>query len=75
MTKLNQVNGITNAQSFVENDLIEQKGPYVEFVDAPEFHDQPASEFLKGLGYRDEIINAVNEELFGGSIEIGRAHV
>jgi len=66
MTKLNQVNGITNAQSFVENDLIEQKGPYVEFVDAPEFHDQPASEFLKGLGYRDEIIDAVNEELFGG---------
>lgn len=67
MTKLNQVDGITNAESFVENDLIEKKGPYVEFVDAPKFHDETAGEFLRNLGYAEEIIEAINRELFGGN--------
>lgn len=66
MTKLNEVDGITNAESFVADELVEQKGPYVEFVDAPKFHDQSAIEFLEGLDYDPAIANAITAELFGG---------
>jgi hypothetical protein len=46
MTKLIDVDGVTNATSFVENEIVERKGPYVEFVKAPAFHDQSATAFL-----------------------------
>ena len=69
MTKLNQVDGITNAQSFVADETVEQKGPYVEFVDAPQFHDLSAAEFLGGLGYDDAIVDAMVAELFGDNAE------
>jgi len=66
MTKLNDVDGVTNAQSFVADEIIEQKGPYVEFVDAPKFHEQSAREFLSGLDYHNQIIDAIVAEVFGG---------
>jgi ATP-dependent helicase YprA (DUF1998 family) len=67
MTKLNEVDGVTNAQSFVANELIEQKGPFVEFVDAPKFHGIPATTFLgEELDYHPDITGAIVEELFGG---------
>jgi len=66
MTKLNQVQDIDNAVEFVEDDLIEQKGPYVELVKAPKTHDLPASEFLENLGYHEDIAQAVIAELFDG---------
>jgi ATP-dependent helicase YprA (DUF1998 family) len=67
MTKLNEVDGVSNAQSFVADELIEQKGPFVEFVDAPEFHDNPAVSFLQEeLGYHSDITDAIVQELFGG---------
>lgn len=66
MTRLNQVEGISNAVEFVEGDLIEQKGPYVEFVDAPKFHGETAAEFLSELGYQQEVMDALNDVLFGG---------
>ncbi|KTG11399.1 ATP-dependent helicase [Haloprofundus marisrubri] len=67
MTKLNQVEGIENAREFVNNELVEQKGPYVEFVDAPKFHDQSAIDFLGDLGYDERITDAIVQELFGGN--------
>lgn len=67
VTKLNQVDGVSNAQSFVQNELIEQKGPYIEFVDAPAFHNTPASDFLRGLDYNEEIISAITDVLFDGN--------
>ncbi|WP_276249162.1 DEAD/DEAH box helicase [Haladaptatus sp. YSMS36] len=66
VTKLNQVEGITNANTFVKTELIEQKGPYVEFVKPPAFHDQPAVDFLADLDYSPAIGDAIVEELFGG---------
>ena len=66
MTKLNQVPEVDNAIDFVENDLVEQKGPYVELVKAPRAHSQPAKEFLGELEYDDDIADAVIQELFGG---------
>jgi len=66
LTKLNDVVGDEEASSFVENDIVERKGPYVEFVDAPKFHDKSAATFLEGLDYSDELIDAVTAELFGG---------
>ncbi len=66
MTKLAGLDGISNAQSFVSDELIEKKGPYVEFVDAPKFHDQTARDFLEQLGYDDAISNTIITELFGG---------
>ena len=49
MTRLNDVVGDEAATSFVQNEIVEQKGPYVEFVDAPKFHEQPAADFLADL--------------------------
>lgn len=66
MTKLTGIDGISNAQSFVSDDLIERKGPFVEFVDAPKFHDQTAASFLGDLGYDDDIVDTLTAELFGG---------
>jgi ATP-dependent helicase YprA (DUF1998 family) len=65
MTRLNDVVDEETATEFIQNDIVEQKGPYVEFVDAPKFSDQPASTFLQNLDYSDELIEAVTEELFG----------
>ncbi|MFD1646887.1 DEAD/DEAH box helicase [Haloarchaeobius litoreus] len=67
MTKLTEVDGVTDPQSFVSNDIIERKGPYVEFVDAPEFHEATAAEFLGNLNYSDDIVQAMTAELFGGN--------
>lgn len=67
MTKLTEVEGIENAPNFVKNELVERKGPYVEFVEAPAFHDQSASALLNDLGYDDAVVNAVQIELFGGA--------
>ena len=66
MTKLNAIEGIEGAQSFVADQTIEQKGPFVEFVDAPAFHTQSAAAFLSNLGYHDDIVDAITRELFGG---------
>ncbi|WP_254523993.1 DEAD/DEAH box helicase [Natrinema caseinilyticum] len=66
ITKLTDVDDINNAQQFVENDIIERKGPYVEFVDAPAFHEQTAADFLSGLDYHDHIVDAITAELFSG---------
>ena len=67
MTKLIDVDGVTNATSFVENEIVERKGPYVEFVKAPAFHDQSATAFLRGLEYDQAIVDALRAELFGGA--------
>ena len=66
MTRLNEVVSNERATSFVRNELIERKGPYVEFVDAPKFSEQPAADFLNRLEYSDEFIDAVVSELFDG---------
>ena len=66
MTRLNDVIGDQAATGFVRNELVEQKGPYVEFVDAPKFDNQPATEFLRSLDYDSELVDAVVAELFNG---------
>ena len=68
MTKLNDIDGVEGAQSFVSNNTIERKGPFVEFVDAPAFHDQSAQAFLGGFGYDSDITEAITEQLFGGDV-------
>ncbi|WP_224333534.1 DEAD/DEAH box helicase [Haloprofundus halobius] len=67
MTKLTGIDGISNAQSFVSEELIERKGPFVEFVDAPKFHEQTAAAFLDELGYDETITETIIAELFGGN--------
>lgn len=69
LTRLNEVVGEEEAQSFVSDDLIERKGPYVEFVDAPKFADQTAASFLRGLGYSEAVIDTVVTELFDGATD------
>ena len=66
LTRLNEVVDAEAATSFVENDLVEQKGPYVEFVEAPRFDEQPAAGFLSDLEYDEDLIDAVVAELFDG---------
>ncbi|QSG13724.1 Distinct helicase family with a unique C-terminal domain including a metal-binding cysteine cluster [Halapricum desulfuricans] len=66
MTKLNEIPNLDNAYDFVETDLVERKGPYLELVKAPQAASEPASEFLDSLEYHDDITNAVVSELFDG---------
>ena len=66
MTKLNNIDGVSGAQSFVADHTIERRGPFVEFVDAPAFQDESAAEFLDRFGYDDTILDALAEEVFGG---------
>ena len=66
VTELVDVPGIENAREFVEGEMIEQKGPYVEYVEAPAFDDRPGSELLAELEYDEAVIDAVRRELFGG---------
>jgi ATP-dependent helicase YprA (DUF1998 family) len=66
MTKLSSVDGAENAVEFTEEDLIEQKGPYLELVNAPQSYNEPATDFLQDLKYDQAIIDAVTAELFGG---------
>jgi Lhr-like helicase len=66
LTKLRNVPDIQNLQSYLRDDLVEAKGPYVEFVDAPQPDSQTARNRLQTLGYSDSIIEALETELFGG---------
>ncbi len=66
MTRLNEVVSDEAAISFLEDGVVEQKGPYIEFVDAPKFYEQTAVEFLTEFGYDQELIDAIIAELFDG---------
>ena len=66
LTKLNQFEEFGNAEEFVYNELVEQKGPYVEYVRTPKSHAQPANAFLSELDYDQAVIDAVSEVLFDG---------
>jgi Lhr-like helicase len=67
MTRLAEIDGVQNAPEFVRDEIIERKGPYVEFVQAPKFHNESAQSFLEGLDYDPAIIETVRDKLFNGS--------
>ncbi|SET85091.1 DEAD/DEAH box helicase [Natrinema hispanicum] len=66
LTKLNQQENIDNAESFVRDELIESKGPYVEYVRTPKAHNVSISEFLDSHGYHDLVSEAAIDVLFDG---------
>ncbi|UTF55588.1 DEAD/DEAH box helicase [Natronosalvus rutilus] len=66
LTKLNQFDQFGNAKAFVDDQLVEQKGPYVEYVRTPKSHTQSAEAFLSELNYDPSAINAVANVLFDG---------
>lgn len=66
LTKLNQFSEFQNATEFVSKDLIQQRGPYVEYVRSPLPHSDDAETFLSSLGYDDRVRNAVRDVLFDG---------
>lgn len=66
LTKLRDIQNIQNLESYLRNDLVEAKGPYVEFVDAPKPDSMSARNRLTTLGYSESVIEALETELFGG---------
>jgi ATP-dependent helicase YprA (DUF1998 family) len=66
MTKLNQVSGVENAVRFAEQELVKEKGPYIELVRAPAAHSASSASFLNSLDYDQRVIDAVTSELFSG---------
>ena len=66
MTKLNEVDGVEGAQSFISEHTTERKGPFVEYVEAPAFHNETAEGFLNTLNYDEAIVDTIRRELFGG---------
>ena len=67
LTKLNKQDEITNAESFVEEELVESKGPYVEYVRTPKPHGSPISGFLASHDYHDLVSDAAIDVLFDGN--------
>jgi hypothetical protein len=66
LTKLNQFDQFGNAEAFVDDQLVEQKGPYVEYVRTPKSHTQSTENFLSDLNYDPSVIDAVTDVLFDG---------
>jgi len=66
LSKLNRIPGIQNAESFVYDELVDTKGPYLEFVAPPAISSQSAADLLNEHGYDDVLIDAIVSELFGG---------
>lgn len=65
MTKLTDIEGVENPIEFTEEELVEQRGPYVELVNAPKTQSSSAAQFLRELGYDEAIVKTVAAELFG----------
>lgn len=66
LTKLNQFDQFKNAEAFIDDQLVEQKGPYVEYVRTPKSHAQSAETFLSDQNYESSVIDAVTDVLFDG---------
>ncbi|NUE03625.1 DEAD/DEAH box helicase [Halorubraceae archaeon YAN] len=66
LTKLNKFSQFNNAESFVGDELVEQKGPFVEYVRTPKAHTRSVDSFLSGLDYDQSVINSVADVLFDG---------
>jgi len=66
MTKLNDVDGVEGAQSFVLIRTIERKGPFCRIRRRTCVPRQTAAEFLDNLDYHDDIVDAIRREVFGG---------
>jgi hypothetical protein len=66
LTKLRDIPDIENLESYLHHDLVEAKGPFVEFVDAPNIDSKTARNRLSNLGYSEAVIDALETELFGG---------
>lgn len=66
LTKLNRISGVSNATSFVYNDIVDTKGPYLEFVSPPAPASQSASDLLAAHGYDERVNDSVTDELFDG---------
>jgi len=69
LTKLTDVDGITNPQSFVEDDLVEQKGPVRGVRRRPCVPRPDCSRVLSDLGYHQDIVGLSRRKLFGGDTD------
>lgn len=66
LTKLDRIPDVGNLDSFLGEELIRTKGPYVEFVEPPAADDQPAVGRLETLGFSDAVRKTLVAELFDG---------
>lgn len=71
LTKLDQFSEFENATQFVSNELIQQRGPYVEYVRSPQTYSDGVGSFLSSLGYHDLVRDAVTDVLFDGDDSLG----
>lgn len=66
LTRLQEIPEIENADEFLHEGLVEAKGPYIEYVEAPAVDSISARERLTEFGYPESILTAVDQELFEG---------
>ncbi len=66
LTKLNGQDGIQNADSFVNDELVESKGPYVEYVRTPKPHGDSVTDFFAGHNYHQLVRESTVDVLFDG---------
>lgn len=71
LTKLNQFPEFQNATEFVSDDLIQQRGPFIEYVRSPQSHSEGVDQFLSALGYDNRVRDAVTDVLFDGDESLG----
>jgi len=66
LTKLTNEKLFKNHKTFLSEEYLEIKGPYVEFVPNPKFSKNNIVDFGKELGINKLLVNAINKVLFKG---------
>lgn len=67
LTRLQEIPGVENIDEFLHDELVEAKGPYIEYVEASATDSKSARERLTDFDYPDSILSAVKQELFKGA--------
>jgi hypothetical protein len=66
LTRLQEIPDVENVDEFLHEELVEAKGPYIEYVESPAIDSKPVRDRLSDFDYPDTIPTAVEQELFDG---------
>ena len=68
LARLNNADLFTNYNDFINNELIQRKGPYIEYIRKPKRFEKSTDSFFAELGFDNKLTTAVGEVLFGGKL-------
>ena len=66
LTKIDNKAFVSNYEDFIKKELVEKKGPYIEYVRPPKVSAESIGDFLRSLDYDDITIRSFVRVLFNG---------